>query len=116
MTIFTRVINGDIPSTMVHSDEHCVAIEDINPQADIHILVIPRKEIPRLSLASPEDQTLLGHLLLVAKQVAKQAGLTDFKLLINDGEGAGMTVPHLHVHVLGYRSGGTFTGAIPTTG
>ena len=104
-TIFAKIIAGDIPSEFIYEDEHCVAINDINPQAPTHVLVIPRKAIAMLSEAQPEDQALLGHLMLAVGNVARQLGVADaFRVIMNNGEGAGMTVPHLHVHILAGRT------------
>ena len=103
-TLFTKIINGEIPSDRVHEDALCVAFRDINAVAPTHILVVPRKEIPRLDAADEGDEALLGHLLRVASLVAKQEGLTDFRVAINNGAGAGQSVFHLHVHVIGGRS------------
>ena len=103
-TIFAKIINREIPADIIHEDDQALAFRDINPQAPTHFLVIPKKPIPKLSDASAEDQALLGHLLLVAKQVAEEQGLTDFRLNINNGAGASQTVFHLHVHVLGGRA------------
>ncbi|MFN9629873.1 MAG: histidine triad nucleotide-binding protein [Cyanobacteriota bacterium] len=102
-TIFARILRGEIPCETVFSDERCLAFRDVNPQAPVHVLVIPRKPIPSLAEAEPEDQGLLGHLLLVAAQVARQEGLVGWRTVINSGEEAGQTVFHLHVHVLGGR-------------
>ena len=104
-TIFGKIIAGEIPAPKVYEDEHCIVINDIQPQAPIHLLVIPRKTIPRLIDASPEDQQLLGHLMLVARQMAEEQGIGDgFRLIINNGEGGGQTVFHLHLHVLGGKT------------
>ncbi|MCC7516767.1 MAG: histidine triad nucleotide-binding protein [Pseudomonadales bacterium] len=101
-TIFGKIIRGDIPSEKLYEDEQCIAIRDIHPRAPVHLLVIPKKAIPRLVDASVEDQALLGHLLLVAGKLAEKHGVGNaFRLLINNGEGAGQTVFHLHVHILG---------------
>ncbi|MEB3304787.1 MAG: histidine triad nucleotide-binding protein [Cyanobacteriota bacterium] len=102
-TIFARILRGEIPCETVFSDELCLAFRDVNPQAPVHVLVIPRKPIPSLAEAESEDQGLLGHLLLVAAQVARQEGLVGWRTVINSGEEAGQTVFHLHVHVLGGR-------------
>ncbi len=100
-TIFGKITRGEVPATFVYEDDQCVAINDINPQAPTHILVIPRKPIPRLVDASADDQALLGHLLLVARELAEQRGVGDgFRIVINNGEGGGQTVFHLHVHLL----------------
>lgn len=105
MTLFEKIIAGEIPATLVHEDEFCVALRDINPQAPVHLLVIPRKPIPRIAQAQTEDGQILGHLLLTAAQVARAQGLEEsgFRIVINNGRDGGETVPHLHVHVLGGR-------------
>jgi histidine triad (HIT) family protein len=103
-TLFEKIIDREIPAAFVHEDERCVAIKDVNPQAPMHVLVIPRKPMPRLCDAVPEDQSLLGHLLMVANKVAADAGYGDaFRLVINNGAASGQTVFHLHLHVLGGR-------------
>ena len=103
-SIFSKIIKGEIPGKFVYEDEHCVAIEDINPLAPTHVLVIPRREIVMLSEAEGGDQALLGHLLLAVGKVARQLGVADaFRVVINNGAGAGMTVPHLHLHILAGR-------------
>ena len=103
-TVFSKIIKGEIPGKFVYEDEHCVAIEDINPKAPVHVLVIPRRVIPMLAKAEPGDQALLGHLLLAVRKIAEQLGVADaFRVLINNGERAGMTVPHLHLHLLAGR-------------
>ncbi|MBM7334639.1 MAG: histidine triad nucleotide-binding protein [Alcanivorax sp.] len=102
-TIFSKIIDREIPADIVYEDDQCLAFKDINPQAPTHFLVIPRKPIPKLSDADQEDKELLGHLLLVAGQVAREQGLEDFRLNVNNGAGASQTVFHLHVHVLGGR-------------
>jgi histidine triad (HIT) family protein len=105
-TIFGKIARGEIPAKQVYEDDRCLAFHDVNPQAPTHLLVIPRKPIERLSRAGEADEALLGHLLLVAARVAKEAGLTDYRLVVNDGAGAGQTVFHLHLHVLGGRAMG----------
>ena len=102
-TIFDKILRGEIPCDEVYSDDRCLAFRDIAPQAPLHVLVIPRKPIESLRSAAEEDAALLGHLLLVAARVAKQEGLDDFRTVINSGAGAGQTVFHLHVHVIGGR-------------
>ena len=102
-TIFGKIARGELKADVVYEDDQAVAFRDINPQAPTHILVIPRKPIPRLSASAEGDHALLGHLLGVARKVASQEGLGDFRLVVNDGAGAGQTVFHLHVHVLGGR-------------
>jgi histidine triad (HIT) family protein len=101
-TIFAKIIEGEIPAPRVYEDDHCIVINDIQPQAPVHMLVIPRKPIPRLVDASAEDQQLLGHLMLIARQMANEHGIGEgFRLIVNNGEGGGQTVFHLHLHVLG---------------
>ncbi|MCX5949235.1 MAG: histidine triad nucleotide-binding protein [Cyanobacteria bacterium] len=102
-TIFGRILRGEIPCDAVHSDELCLAFRDVAPQAPVHVLVIPREPIAQLSEATAEHQALLGHLLLVAAQVARQEGLNSWRTVINSGAEAGQTVFHLHVHVIGGR-------------
>ncbi|MFN9545735.1 MAG: histidine triad nucleotide-binding protein [Cyanobacteriota bacterium] len=102
-TIFGRILRGEIPCDAVYSDGQCLAFRDVNPQAPVHVLVIPRKPLPGLAAASLEDQELLGHLLLVAGQVARQEGLASWRTVINSGAEAGQTVFHLHLHVIGGR-------------
>ena len=103
-TIFGKILSGEIPCDEVYSDEQCLAFRDVAPQAPVHVLVIPRQPIESLRSAdAAEDAALLGHLLTVAARVAKQEGLDDFRTVINSGEGAGQTVFHLHVHVIGGR-------------
>lgn len=105
MTLFEKIIAREIPAQIVYEDDLSIAIRDINPQAPVHVLVIPKKPIARVGEAQPEDQALLGHLLLSAAKVAKQEGLENgFRITINQGVDGGETVPHMHVHVLGGRS------------
>jgi len=103
VTIFQKIIDGEIPADVVYRDARCLAFRDIAPQAPTHILIIPLEPIERLSTAGPEHEGLLGHLLLVAAQIARSEGLSDARTVINDGAGAGQTVFHLHVHLLGGR-------------
>jgi histidine triad (HIT) family protein len=103
-TIFQRIIDREIPARIEYEDEHCIVIHDIHPQAPIHLLVIPKKPIPRLGEAAPTDQAVLGHLLLTAAAMAKKLNLTDgFRLVINNGRHATESIPHLHVHLLAKR-------------
>lgn len=105
MTLFEKIMVGEIPADKVHEDDLCIAIRDIDPQAPTHLLVVPRKAIPRIGEAAADDQELLGHLLLVAREVARKEGLDEgFRIVINNGPDGGESVPHLHVHVLGGRS------------
>lgn len=102
-TLFSKIIQRQIPADIIYEDDLALAFRDINPQAPVHFLVIPKKPIAKLSDAVDEDQALLGYLLLVANKVAAQEGLTDFRLNVNNGAGASQTVFHLHIHVLGGR-------------
>ena len=104
-SLFSRIIDGDLSADIVYQDDLCIAFRDINPQAPLHVLVVPRKPIEKLSAATAEDQAILGHLLLKAADIAKSLGHADaFRLTINNGAGAGQTVFHLHVHLLAGRS------------
>ncbi|MEY2603743.1 MAG: histidine triad family protein [Verrucomicrobiota bacterium] len=105
MTIFEKIIAREIPARLIFEDEEIAAFHDVNPQAPVHFLVVPKKVIPRIAQAAPEDQALLGRLLLVARDLAKELGLNEagFRIVINNGRNGGETVPHLHVHVLGGR-------------
>lgn len=103
-TLFSRIIAHEIPADIVYEDDLCLAFRDINPQAPTHVLVIPKKEIPRLADAQEEDQALLGHLLLAAGKIARQLGVEDaFRLAVNNGAQAGQSVFHLHLHLLAGR-------------
>jgi len=104
-TLFEKICAKEIPATIIHEDDRCVAFRDISPQAPLHILIIPRKAIPRVGLAEEEDEALLGHLLLTAAKVARSEGIADsgYRLVINNGPDGGEAVPHLHVHLLGGR-------------
>ena len=104
-TIFKRIIDGEIPANIVYQDDRCLAFRDISPQAPTHILVIPKREIPSLADLTDEDALLAGHLLLVARRIARDEKLTGgFRVIINCGPDAGQSVDHLHLHVLGGRS------------
>ncbi len=103
--IFRKIIDRQIPARIVHEDEQSLAFHDINPQAPVHILIIPKKEIATLDDAEPADAPLLGHLLLVARKLASDLGLGQgYRLVINCKAHGGQTVPHLHVHLLGGRA------------
>lgn len=110
--IFCRIAAGEIPATIIYEDDECLAFRDINPQAPVHALVIPRKHIASLAEAGDADAALLGRLLLAGARVAKQEGLGDdldargFRTVVNTGAGAGQSVFHIHVHILGGRSFG----------
>lgn len=104
-TIFSKIINKEIPAEIIYEDELCMAFNDVNPQAPTHILIIPKKPIEKIVDANDEDQTLLGHLLLKAGDIAKQLDLQNaYRLVINNGADAGQTVFHLHIHLLAGRS------------
>ena len=103
-TIFSKIISREIPADIVYEDEECLAFKDINPQAPMHILIIPKKPITRLADAAADDQQMLGHLMLKASEIAEQQGYGDaFRLVVNNGSGAGQAVFHLHLHILGGR-------------
>lgn len=103
-TIFAKVINREIPAQIVYEDELCLAFRDINPQAPTHVLVIPKKEIPRLVDAQDTDQALLGHLMLAVGRIARELGVQDaYRVVVNNGADAGQSVFHLHLHLLAGR-------------
>jgi len=103
-TLFTRIINREIPADIVYEDELCLAFRDISPQAPMHVLIIPKKPVINIADASTGDSELLGHLMLKAGEIAKQQGYGDaFRLVTNSGAGAGQSVFHLHIHILGGR-------------
>ena len=105
--LFQKVIDKQIPADIVYEDDRCLAFRDINPQAPVHVLIIPRKVIATHAEIKPEDRELLGHLHLVAARLAEQFGLKDgYRLVLNCKEQAGQTVPHLHLHLLGGRAMG----------
>lgn len=102
--LFLKILNKEIPATIVHEDEHCLAFRDVRPQAPVHVLIIPRKVIRTHDDLTADDRDLLGHLHLVAVRLADQLGLGEgYRLVINCRERAGQTVPHLHMHLLGGR-------------
>lgn len=103
-TIFGKIIRREIPADIVYEDNLCLAFRDVNPQAPVHVLVIPKKPLPKLADADSQDHALLGHLLLTVKRVADQLGLTNgYRVVINNGPDGGQTVYHLHLHLLGDR-------------
>ncbi len=103
-TIFEKIIQHEIPADIVYEDDLCLAFKDITPQAPIHILVIPKQSVEKISDAQPHDQAMLGHLLLTAADIARSLGYEDaFRLVINNGAEAGQSVFHLHVHLLAGR-------------
>ena len=104
-TIFSKIIRKEIPADIVYEDDLVLAFRDVQPQAPVHILVIPKQPIESIDQATPEDAALLGHLLLTIKRVAAQEGLEKgYRVVINTGEDGGQTVFHLHLHLLGRRS------------
>lgn len=101
-TLFTKIILGEIPSEILYEDAHCVAFRDVNPQAPVHVLVVPRAEISGVAAVVEGDEA--SHLLYAARRVAEQLGLTGgYRLVINQGPDAGQTIDHLHVHLLAGR-------------
>ncbi len=103
-TIFQKIIDREIPAKIAYEDEHCVVLHDIDPQAPVHLLIVPKKVIPRVAAATAEDEPVLGHLVHVAGIVAKKLNLSGgFRLVINSGPDACESVPHLHVHLLAKR-------------
>ena len=106
MTLFEKIIARQIPAEIVYEDDLVLAFRDVKPQAPIHLLIVPKKPLPRIAEATPADHKLLGHLLLKAAEVASLAGLSPggYRLVINNGPDGGESVPHLHCHILGGRS------------
>lgn len=103
-TLFEKICDREIPADILHEDELCVCFRDIAPQAPVHLLVVPRKPIPRIAEAADADQPLIGHLFLTARRIAKEQGLAEgFRIVVNNGPDGGEAVPHLHVHILGGR-------------
>ncbi len=102
-TIFEKIIDREIPADILHEDDHCVALMDINPQAPVHLLVVPKQRIPRIAEAQVAELPILGHLLLIAGELGRNNCPSGFRIVINNGPAGGETVPHLHVHILGGR-------------
>lgn len=102
-TIFEKIIDREIPSTIVYETDEVIAFKDVDPQAPVHVLIVPKHRIERIGAAKPEDQKLLGAILLAAAEVARKLGVdsTGYRLVINNGKDGGETVPHLHCHLLG---------------
>ena len=105
-TIFSKIIRGELDADIVYSDDTCIAFRDINPQAPVHVLIIPRKEISGIEAMQDGDAPIVGHLFEVARDLAKQLGVAEsgYRLVINNGPAAGQTVFHLHVHLLAGRN------------
>lgn len=106
MTLFEKIIARQIPADIVYEDDQVLALRDLKPHAPVHVLIVPKKPISRIAEAGPEDEKLLGHLLLKAAEVANKLGLqkSGYRLVINNGPDAGESVPHLHCHILGGRT------------
>lgn len=104
-TLFEKIRDGEIPATILHRDDACIAFRDIAPQAPVHVLIVPNKPIPRVGLADATDESVLGHLLFIAAEIARKEGIAEsgYRLIINNGPDGGEAVPHLHVHLLGGR-------------
>ncbi len=104
-TLFEKIAAREATATIVYEDDQVLAFRDIKPQAPVHVLIVPRKPIPRIAEAKPQDQAVLGHLLLKAAEVARKLGLSEsgFRLVFNNGPDAGEAVPHLHCHIIGGR-------------
>jgi histidine triad (HIT) family protein len=103
-TLFQKIMDRDEPGVIIYEDDRCVALRDINPQAPTHVLVVPRKPIPNLDALTEEDESLVGHLFLVAQKVAADEGLTDgYRTVFNNGPDARQTVDHIHLHLIGGR-------------
>lgn len=104
-SLFQKICDREIPASILHEDERCVAFRDISPQGPTHILIVPRKLITRIGEAQENDADLLGHLLLTAARVARSEGIADsgYRLVINNGPHGGEAVPHLHIHLIGGR-------------
>jgi histidine triad (HIT) family protein len=102
-TVFAKIARGEAPARIVYEDDRALAFHDAAPVAPVHLLVVPRKPLLDLGEAAADDEGLLGHLLLVAHRVAAQLGLADYRVVVNNGAGAGQTIFHLHLHVIGGR-------------
>ena len=106
-TLFEKIVDREIPAEIIYEDDLCLAFNDIAPQSPTHILIVPKKVIPRLAEANEDDKAVLGHLLFKAREIAEDKGLSEegkgFRVVINNGEHGGETVPHLHVHLLAGR-------------
>jgi histidine triad (HIT) family protein len=103
-TLFSKIINREIPADIVYEDDLCLAFRDVNPQAPMHVLLVPKKPLARLAHATEQDKALLGHMMLKASEIARAEGYRDdFRLVINNGPGAGQSVFHLHIHILAGR-------------
>ena len=102
--LFCKIINGEIPSTLIYEDEKVIAFNDINPQAPVHFLVIPKEHIKSANAVNEENKELMGHIIFVASKIAKEEGLDDgYRIINNCGDDGGQTVDHIHFHILGKR-------------
>ncbi len=115
LTLFSRIIAGDIPADIVYRDEQCIAFRDIQPQAPVHLLIVPIEPIQSVANVDPMHERMLGHLLVVAAHLGKEFGVahSGYRLIINHGDDAGQTVAHLHLHLLGGRPLGALVGGDP---
>ncbi len=106
MTIFTKILNREIPAKIVYEDEHCLAFRDVNPQAPTHVLLIPKLEIPTMNDVNDSHRDLMGHLMVVAPRIAEQEGIArdGYRLVVNTNANAGQTVAHIHIHIIGGRA------------
>ena len=105
-SIFEKIRDGEVPANIVYEDEHCLCLHDIEPQAPVHVLLVPKRKILRIGASEASDQTLLGHLFVQIPKITEQLGIVEhgFRVVINNGENGGETVPHLHIHILGGRA------------
>jgi len=110
MTIFTKIINKEIPAKLVFEDDQCIAFHDIHPQAPVHVLLVPKKPIDSLAAMGPEDQALMGHLMLKVGEIARSLGIEEkgYRVVTNIGDEGGQSVRHLHFHIVGGRQMGGF--------
>ena len=104
-SIFTKIIKREIPAAIVYEDDECIAFRDIDPKAPVHILLVPKKEIPSLAQVTENDKTLLGHLMVKASEIAKAEGISDsgYRVVVNTNKEGGQEVYHIHMHILGGR-------------
>ena len=106
MTLFEKIAAREIPARIVHETEEFFAFHDVNPQAPVHVLIVPKRVIPRIAAASASDAELLGRMLVASREIAQKLGVAEsgYRLVINNGPDAGESVPHLHMHLLGGRN------------
>ncbi len=105
MTIFEKIANREIPARIVHETDDFLAFHDVSPQAPVHVLIVPKRLIPRVAEAASDDATLLGRMVVASREIAEKLGVAEsgYRLVINNGRAAGESVPHLHIHLLGGR-------------